>query len=109
MALSVLDKHGIDKAFVMGGANLYNSTLCAQDNDHLAELGRKSDRFLPLCTAWPQDREKGVAEIARCIEKLAMKGLKFHPKLQGFSTADEYLHKMCGRVYDKFVGEIEVS
>jgi len=95
--LAVLDKHGIDKAFLMGGANLYDSGLCQQDNDHLAQLTREyPDRFLPLGTAWPQHEKRGVAEAARCLEKLRMKGLKFHPYIQGFSTAGVYLREMCG-------------
>lgn len=95
--LSYLDRHGVDKAFLMGHANLVSSELCARDNDHLSELGKKcGDRFLPLGTAWPQHGKKGVEEAARCIEKLGMKGFKFHPWLQGFSTADRWMGEIMG-------------
>ena len=102
--LAVLDKHRIDKAFLFGNANLRNSELCAQDNDHLAELGRKyPDRLVPMGSSWPQKGQASVAEAARCIEKLGHKGLKFHPFLQGFSTADPYFMQICG-----LAGELRV-
>ena len=99
--LSVLDRHGIDKAVLMGHANLVRSDACARDNDRLARLAQQfPERFLPVATAWPQLEEQGVEEARRAIEQLRVKGLKFHPWMQGFSTADPYLGKMCSLAGD---------
>ena len=99
--LSVLDRHGIGKAFLFGHANLTRSDLCKEDNDNLVRVAsRYSDRLFPVASAWPQMGEDGVAEVRRCIDELGVKGLKFHPWLQGFSTADSVLQKMCGLAGD---------
>jgi len=95
--LRVLDRHGIDQAALMGHANLVRVDHCAADNDRLARLAaRAPKRLLPVVTAWPQAGAEGVAEVRRGIDKLGARGLKLHPWLQGFSTADRYLQQMCG-------------
>jgi hypothetical protein len=46
--LSVLDRHGISKAVLMGHANLVRSDACARDNDTVARLARQfPERFVP--------------------------------------------------------------
>ncbi len=94
--LSVLNEHRIAKAVLFGHANFTRMDQCERDNDNVARISTKfPDRFFPVGTSWPQWREKGVAEAQRCIETLQMKGLKFHPWVQGFSTADPFLGRMC--------------
>ena len=94
--LSFLDRHKIDQAVLMGHTNLCRLDLCSQDNDTLMRLAARSPgRFLPVGTAWPQAGEAGVREVRRCLADLGMRGLKFHPWLQGFSTADPVLGRMC--------------
>jgi predicted TIM-barrel fold metal-dependent hydrolase len=95
--LSILDRHGVDRAVFMGHANLVRPDLCEQDNNNLARMAAAhSLRLIPVGTSWPQLREHSVAEARRCLEQLGMKGLKFHPWSQGFSTADPLLGEMCG-------------
>jgi len=99
--LAVLDKHGISAAFLMPHAGIQDSRQCALDNDRLAELARKSPRRLvPLGSAWPQLGERAVQEARRCLTTLKMKGLKFHPWLQGFSLSSTTFGQICG-----FAGE----
>ncbi len=87
--LEVLDRHQVDRACTFGHASLVRSDLCAADNDRLARLrDRAPGRILPFGTAWPQMGAEAVAEARRCLESLGLLGLKFHPWLQGFSTAD---------------------
>ena len=94
--LAILDKHKVDKAFFFGHANIVRSDLCSRDNDNLVRMAAKfPDRLIPVGSAWPQLEDQGVAEVKRCIEELGVKGFKFHPWLQGFSTADPYFGKMC--------------
>ncbi len=94
--LAVLDRHGVDRAVLMGHYNLVRSQTAAADNDRLAELrDRAPERFVPVGTSWPQDGAAGVAEARRCLESLGMAGLKFHPWLQGFTTADPVFGEIC--------------
>ena len=94
--LSVLDGHHVDKAVLMGHANLLRPDLCEQDNNNLARLAAKHpERFIPVGTSWPQLKERGVVEVRRCLELLGMRGLKFHPWMQSYSTADPFLGEMC--------------
>src|SRR5260370_6525795 len=50
------------------------------------------DRFIPFCTAFPnQDAEAAAAEIRRCLDQ-GCKGVKFHPWLQSFPANSSYLY-----------------
>lgn len=94
--LAVLDRHGIDKAVLFGHASLIRCDRYQEDNDRLAQLtARCPDRFLPFATVWPQTGQDALREVRRCLSDLGMKGLKFHPWLQGFSTADPVFGEIC--------------
>lgn len=87
--LAMLDHHHVNRAFLLGHYNLHRSDQCEADNDRLARITAKApDRFIPFGTVWPQKGEDAVKEARRCLQVLGLKGLKFHPWLQGFSTAD---------------------
>ena len=99
--LAVLDEHGVSKAFLMGHAGIHRMDMCGSDNDTVAKVaGKTPDRLIPIGSAWPQMGKAGLAEARRCLEELGMKGLKFHPWLQGFSTADDVFGEMCGLAGD---------
>jgi predicted TIM-barrel fold metal-dependent hydrolase len=92
-----LDRNGITKAFLYGHANLHRSDLCKTDNDLLVRVASKApDRLIPVATSWPQMEKESVKEVRRCLEVLGIRHLKFHPWLQGFSTADHYFGEICG-------------
>jgi len=94
--LSILDGHGVDKAVFMGHTNFTRMDLCSQENDRLARTAAHCpNRLIPVGSCWPQLGDQGVAEARHCIEDLGMKGLKFHPWVQGFSTADPVLGSIC--------------
>ena len=94
--LEVLDRHGVDKAFLMGHYNIHRLDRAQQDNDRLAELReRVPERFIPLGTSWPQVGKPAVEEARRCLEDLKLVGLKFHPWVQGFSTGDPVFGEIC--------------
>ena len=47
--LSVLDNHGVNRAFLLGHYNLHRLDRCQTDNDRLADLtARFPDRFVPF-------------------------------------------------------------
>ena len=94
--LTVLDRHGVNRAILLGHYNLHRSDRCQADNDRLADLtARFPDRFIPFGSVWPQMGEDAVKEARRCIHQLGHRGLKFHPWLQGFSTADPFMSEIC--------------
>lgn len=100
--LAVLDKHGVDQAFLMPHAGICRLDLCKADNNAIAAVAaKKAGRLIPIGTAWPQMGNDAIEETRRCITNLGMKGLKFHPWLQGFSTADRCFGEIC-----KLMGEL---
>jgi predicted TIM-barrel fold metal-dependent hydrolase len=102
--LSILDRHQVQKAVFMGHANLTRPDLCVAENDNLVRMARRfPERLIPVGSCWPQQGKKGVGEARRLIETLRIKGLKFHPWLQGFTVADPFLGQMCG-----LAGEAEI-
>ena len=95
--LATLNGYGIDRAYLMGHYNLYRCDMARGDNDRLARMTeRHPNRFWPLGSVWPQMGQEAVAEARRCVVDLKMVGLKFHPWLQGFSTADPVFAEICG-------------
>ncbi|MCK5157203.1 MAG: amidohydrolase [Spirochaetales bacterium] len=62
-------------------------------NDDLIKLTEQyRDRLIPFCTVHPNEIDKSIAEITRCKNDFGIKGIKFHPWLQGFSVvSDEML------------------
>lgn len=99
--LAILGRHGIDRAFLMPHAGIARLDLCRADNDRVSEVAaQNADRLIPIGTVWPQTGPAAVREARRCIEKLGMRGLKFHPWLQGFSLSDPYFHQICALMGD---------
>jgi len=94
--LAVLDRHLINRAFVFGHANLDRLDHCREDNELLRRLSDASqERILPIGTVWLQMGAEAVNEARRCIEQLGMKGLKFHPWLQGASVTSPVMDDIC--------------
>jgi len=94
--LAVLDRHGVDKAYFMPHTGLCFQGMFVEDNDRISRLAKLyPNRLIPIGTVWPQMGMDALVEFKRCAEQLGMKAMKFHPWLQGFSTADETLSKIC--------------
>ncbi len=95
--LAVLDRHGVDRAFLLGHYNLNRCDQCREDNDRLGRLVKKApDRLIAFGSAWPQMGKEAVEEARHCLEDLGHRGLKFHPWLQGFSTGGDVMAEICG-------------
>lgn len=94
--LGVLDRHGVDRAVLLGHYNLTRCDRVHADNDRLALLrDRAPHRLIPFGSCWPQQGGVAVDEARRCLDTLHMAGLKFHPWMQGFSTADPVMAEIC--------------
>jgi len=94
--VAILDRHGVDKAFLMCCDGLFDSSQCGLDNNRIAEAAAlMPERLIPIGSSWPQLGAKGIKEAERCLQKLGMRALKFHPWVQGFSTADPVFGEIC--------------
>jgi predicted TIM-barrel fold metal-dependent hydrolase len=89
----LLDDSGIDRCWLFTLAGLYGFNDWRVANDQVIEAARlHPDRFVPFCTAFPnQDPEAAAGEIRRCVEA-GCKGVKFHPWLQSFPANSAYLY-----------------
>ena len=96
LVLEVMDRHGIDKVVLMAFEGIIRAGSERRENELLARVAAQApDRLIPVGTAWPQQGRAAVDEARRCIDELGLRGFKFHPWLQGFSTADETFAEIC--------------
>jgi len=94
--LSVLDRHGVDRAFVLPFAGLIHGGRIAQNNDEIAAVCRASGgRMIPFCTANTWYEADAVGELRRCFEQLGFVGIKFHPWLQGAPITSTIMDQVC--------------
>jgi predicted TIM-barrel fold metal-dependent hydrolase len=89
----LLDDSGIDQCWLFTLSGLYGFNDYRAANDQVIEAARRhSDRFVPFCTAFPNESpEAAAAEIRRCLDQ-GCKGVKFHPWLQSFPANSAYLY-----------------
>jgi predicted TIM-barrel fold metal-dependent hydrolase len=97
----LLDDSGIDQCWLFTLSGLYGFNDCGAANDEVIEAARRyPDRFVPFCTAFPnQDPATAAAEIRRCLDA-GCRGVKFHPWLQSFPANSAYLYpslELCAR------------
>lgn len=96
----LLDEAGIDRCWLFTLSGLYGFNDYRAANDRVIDAARRHpDRFVPFCTAFPnQDPEAAAAEILRCLDQ-GCKGVKFHPWIQSFPANSAYLYpalEICG-------------
>jgi predicted TIM-barrel fold metal-dependent hydrolase len=97
----LLDDAGIDRCFLFTLSGLYGFNDCTAANDRVAAAARAfPERFVPFCTAFPNQSPEGAAEeIERCLE-MGFRGVKFHPWLQSFPANSAHLYpslEVCAR------------
>jgi hypothetical protein len=94
--LAALDQHGVTHAVVMPLAGLCHAGRIPDDNaDVAAACARSGGRMIPLCTVNPYDRREALAELERSLTTLKVRGLKFHPWLQGISPSSPVVDELC--------------
>ncbi|MFH1918664.1 MAG: amidohydrolase family protein [Planctomycetota bacterium] len=92
---AVLQKHGVTHAVVLPMVGLCDDTVLEQDNDDVAAAcSASAGRMIPFATVNPWSGEAAVAEFRRCLETLHVRGLKFHPWLQGISPNTEEMDRL---------------
>lgn len=94
--LEELDRHGIGRAVLMPNRGLMRADACAAENDELsAIMAHAPDRILSVGTSWPKQGDEAIEEARRCLTDLGLKGMKYHPWVQGFSTAEPAFAEIC--------------
>ena len=100
----VLRKHGLTHLAVLPMVGLCDDTVLRQDNDDVAAVCAKSaGSLIPFCTVNPWSPEAAVVELRRCLGELNVRGIKFHPWLQGISPNSRTMDRLC-----EVAGEFDV-
>lgn len=84
--LSQMDALEVDVSLMLPFDGLYHDpTTC---NDEVAQwCAAAPERLVPFGTAAPRD-SSAPDEITRCVDRLGMRGFKFHPWMQAFHPLD---------------------
>jgi predicted TIM-barrel fold metal-dependent hydrolase len=94
--LGVFDSHGVTHAVVLPFVGLLDSARIRQENDDVASVCRASGgRMVPFCTVNTWFEADAAAELQRCFGTLGHRGVKFHPWLQGQTTASSGMDAAC--------------
>ncbi len=70
-------------------------------NDHVAEVARLSDRFVPWAGVSLADPETAIGEAARAVDELGMTGLSVIPFLGGTDPRDPALDRLWAFAADR--------
>src|SRR4051794_9789206 len=99
--LQFIGERGVTHAVVLPFAGLLDGGRLRSDNDDVAAVCAKSGgRMIPFCTLNVWFADEAAAELTRCVEKLGHRGIKFHPWLQGQSTAASGMDRVCEMAAD---------
>lgn len=91
--LGFMDRHGIDTSVVLTHTGLLFPS--AAENDAVADyVGADPSRLVGFATVDPR-REDAADQVERCVRELGLRGLKFHPWLQGFCVHDRFMDPVC--------------
>lgn len=86
-----MDRYQIDKAIVLNIGWVTNE-ICVETNDYIMESqSRYPQRIIGFCTIQPNDGDKAIKELERCINN-GIKGIgEMRPDLQDFHLIDNIL------------------
>jgi predicted TIM-barrel fold metal-dependent hydrolase len=91
--LAFMDDHGVERSVVLTHTGLFFPG--AEHNDAVADyVAADPDRLIGFCTVDPR-RDDAPDEVARSLGERGLKGIKFHPWLQGFCVHDPYMDPIC--------------
>jgi predicted TIM-barrel fold metal-dependent hydrolase len=89
-AIQVMDRYALDKAVLFTVDGFWGDYV--DDNSYMYDQAKLyPERLLPFATINPRDGKRGLMELKRCMLDLGMRGIKFHPWLQGFSPLESFM------------------
>jgi len=96
--LEIMERHGVSHAVVLPTRGMMDDTLLTQDNDDVAAVANRSaGRMLPFCSVNLAQGQRAIGELERCLEVLQVRGIKFHPWMQGVSINHPLMDEVCDR------------
>lgn len=94
--LGMLDEHGVTHAIVLPFDGLLDAGRIRQDNEDVAAVCAKSGgRMIPFCTINTWFAQEAADELRRCLQTLNIRGIKFHPWLQGQPPNSQAMDEIC--------------
>lgn len=91
--LAFMDRHGVDASVVLTHTGLFHPG--PERNDAVAAyVAAAPDRLIGFATVDPR-REDAADELRRCVRVHGLRGIKFHPWLQGFCVHDPFMDPIC--------------
>jgi uncharacterized protein len=94
--LAIWSGNGVTHGILLPLVGLQRESQIRHDNDAVAAAcARSGGRMIPFCTVNPASGQEAVDELKRCLERLGMRGLKFHPWLQGVSPSVPLMDTLC--------------
>jgi predicted TIM-barrel fold metal-dependent hydrolase len=95
--LEIFDRRGVTHAVVLPFAGLLDAGKIRADNDNvLAACANSAGRMIPFCTANSWFADEALAEFERCLAA-GIRGIKFHPWLQGQPVNSAGMDAICER------------
>ena len=85
--LRLMDRKGIDKAVVSSSSAIFYRNAHEGNLELFAAVKGHADRLVPFATINPT-YTRWKDDLAECVEKLGMKGLRLHPYYHGYTPAD---------------------
>jgi predicted TIM-barrel fold metal-dependent hydrolase len=93
-----MDASGVEMAVVFPFNEVDPGISFSKANDFIAEaVAISPDRLIGFARLDPNSGESALKELERAIEGLGLKGVKLHPKGQGFIPSNEYVLKIVER------------
>lgn len=91
-----MDRHRIERTVVFTLNGFWGDFRTANDELHRA-TSPFAGRLVPFGTVHPNELDASLAELERCRTAFGMRGIKFHPWLQGFSVTSDEMRHVAGR------------
>ncbi|MFC5650544.1 amidohydrolase family protein [Paenibacillus solisilvae] len=83
--LKMMDDSGIDAGVIFTIDGFFTENYVESNNLLYNQTSECPSRLIPFCSVNPRQGQLAVEETRRSLSELGMKGIKFHPWLQGFS------------------------
>jgi predicted TIM-barrel fold metal-dependent hydrolase len=91
--LAFMDAHGVERSVVLTHTGLLHPG--PEANDAVADyVEADRQRLIGFCTVDPR-RDDAPDEVERSLGVKGLRGIKFHPWLQGFCVHDPYMDPIC--------------
>lgn len=86
-----MKKAGIDFSILLNMAPKNDIKKTREQNQWLANICKENKTLFGFGSVQPDDGDKALDEMNRCVQELNLKGFKLHPNTQQFNTEHSFL------------------